>query len=708
MLETSHCLRTRSPIRELKKLDNNLIAISTLRSGIKIFAYDTCHNVENISHEHLNFQTTAVSFSPNAEFIAFSESSYIFILHIPSNIVLKTIRSDEEVIQKLTFDLESKYIIAATKSGRVLQYRYDGSSLLGRLYSFENTKTKIKPTRSVVSAFAFYQDLMACAGNNGTIFSINLHSRANKLIIKNDTARVNSLCFLDAIYLLSADTKGCVYLNSIKTAKLIKKIDTGFVSITQILLMPNPKYFMLIGNTKNVAIYETSSMKLLDAKYVEFQERVTHLEIADKNTILATLEHASIEKIDLPTAEKLKSYIVSNDLNKAFDLVRKDPILQGSKEYEVLEIAYKKVYNKALDALINGNKKLALEYTKMFKYVDVKRKDIDMLFTSFENYPRFKTLYIEKKYALVYAMAIKFPPLSKTFQYAKVEELWVEAFANAQRQMDYGHKENATTLLKGFVTVLEKRPLIKLMLNHNKDLQVFLRALSSNDYKKVYSLAQFNPIFTLLPQYKSIDKNIELELSDIQKHIELSQINEAVAKLSKLQNIDCIKERVEEQKEECRAIKRLQDAYEVNNFIQCYEIIDNSPLLSRTRLAILLQKHWFKIISQCEGFALKGNIKDIKTALGDLIRLSSRRDKIGDLFRLAFHSKIKGLTAKKFYQKTEALIYSYIDIFGLDKEIESLMKMYQKKSHTKLAITSSPENRDTRDKWIHSKEIMQD
>ena len=706
MLQTSHCLRTRSNIRELKKLDNGLIALATVLHGVRIFSYDQCENKMNISHEHLNSETSAVSFSPNAEFMAFAKDSYIFILHIPSKIVLKTIKADGEVIQKLEFDLESKYVIAATESGRVLQYRYDGSSLIGRLYSFQCKDKASRSKASAVSAFAFNHNVMACASNNGTIFTINLHSRANKSVINNDISRVTSLCFLDAAHLLSGDNKGAIYLNSTKTGKLIKKVETGFIRVTQLLLMPDPQYLMVIGGAKHIAVYDTKTLKLLHNKYTEFEDVVTHLEIADQNTLIATLKYTSIEKIDLPSPAKLKSFIIGNELDKAFNLVKKDPLLLSTREYQVLEIAYEKIYMQALNSLVKGNKDIALELTKMFKYVDAKKDHINLLFQAFENYTRFKSLYIEKKYALAYAMAAKFPPLMQTFQYQKMEEFWEETFNNAQRQIAHGLKENAVTLLQEFATVMDKRPIIKLVLNHNNDLFKFLKAIESKEYKLIEEIAKSNPLFTLVPQYKNIADDINKELENIQKHIDSCDLKSAIAKLSKLQNINSIKERVHEQKEECKAVKKLQDAYDVNNFIQCFEIIDSHPILNSTKLGKLLQSHWLKLISKGEAFALKGNMKDIKEILGELIKLETRRDKIGDLFRLAFHTKIKAFIAKKTYKKAEAIIYSYIDIFGSDKEIKAIMKNYEAKSKTKLAITHEQHTKQDRNKWIQHEAIM--
>jgi hypothetical protein len=90
--------------------------------------------------------------------------------------------------------------------------------------------------------------------------------------------------------------------------------------------------------------------------------------------------------------------------------------------------------------------------------------------------------------------------------------------------------------------------------------------------------------------------------------------------------------------------------------------------------------------------------------LGELINLKTRRDKIGDLFRLGFHIKIKIFIHKKTYKKAESILYSYLDIFGIDKETNNIMRMYEKLSKTKLAL--SQESRITRNRWIESEFIM--
>jgi ABC-type multidrug transport system ATPase subunit len=123
-------------------------------------------------------------------------------------------------------------------------------------------------------------------------------------------------------------------------------------------------------------------------------------------------------------------------------------------------------------------------------------------------------------------------------------------------------------------------------------------------------------------------------------------------------------------------------------------------------LGELLENHWSKLMQKCEEYALAGNIKEIKKTLGELIGLYSRRNKIGDLLRVSFHVRIKTLSGKKDFKAAEAIIYSYIDIFGIDSEISEIMKKFEKSTKQKLAISEAQFERPRRDKWRDFDTIM--
>ena len=61
---------------------------------------------------------------------------------------------------------------------------------------------------------------------------------------------------------------------------------------------------------------------------------------------------------------------------------------------------------------------------------------------------------------------------------------------------------------------------------------------------------------------------------------------------------------------------------------------------------------------------------------------------------------------KKSFKSAENIIYSYIDIFGDDSELQFIKRTYQKVSQKILAITLSQNSHLARDNWLNSDLIM--
>jgi len=173
-------------------------------------------------------------------------------------------------------------------------------------------------------------------------------------------------------------------------------------------------------------------------------------------------------------------------------------------------------------------------------------------------------------------------------------------------------------------------------------------------------------------------------------------------KIQKLQHIPPIAPQIQTIFQTLISLEQLIKKYEQKDYVHAYEILDNAPLLANTQLAKLLEKKWQEIIHQCEYYALKGDIKGVKTTLGKLIHINTRTETIGNLLRLCFHIKIKQLFAKRLLGKAELLIYSYIDIFGLDTQLRSIIEHYEKLSSKNLALTMGDTFPLSRASWRHS------
>lgn len=704
------CQRAKSDIIQLHVLNDSLVAYTTKLHGIKIFDFNECEIKKNILNTHLNSEVTICAFSPNSELFAFVNNQLIYIIDIDFKKVIHSIELNGEEIEIICFDSSSSYIIAGSKNGRVLQYKTNSSSLLSRLCSFPHDTSgmdiKNRENKNFVSSFAFYKNLFACSGYGGAIFVIDLNSNTNKNIITHNKTRIDALCFLNEETIACGKNNGVVDIISLNENNTYKSIHTPILEIKQIIVMPNPNYIMISGKSNIITVIDVKNHKIAHSKYIEFETQIKQIGIAKNDLLIVALNNNKIVEVELLGIEKLKSLLADNLIKEAFELISKEPMLQSSFEHKMLEDDFNRGYDKATEALVNENRALALEILEPYKDIKSKQSSVKNLFDAFKNYPRLKILFLERKYAIAYSMCSKFEPLKHTPQYKKMEQTFKLAFFNAQKHILQNNLDGAKIILNEYNTITSKKPLIKLLLTQNKQFVELLKAIHNKDFKTVDKLTNANELFKQIPNYVALNNQVEETLLEIEAEIKDANISRAKELLDSINEIPSIYHRVEQLYLKCRHVVLLRKAYEESDFITCYEILDSHKYLSSTELGALLEKHWSKLMQKCEAFALEGNIKDIKLTLGTLIGLSTRHNKIGDLIRVSFHVRIKKLMDTKSFRGAEAIIYTYIDIFGRDSEINHIMKVFEDISGLKLAITQIQLQRPTRDSWRESDIIM--
>lgn len=710
MLKIYECQSAKSDITELRVLNGSLVAYNTKFHGIKIFDFDECDVKKSIANMYLNSDVSACAFSPNSELFAFVNKQTIYILDIQTKEIIHSIEVNDEEIEIIGFDPSSTYIIAGSKGGRVLQYKTNQSSLLSRLCSFPHDRadieSKIKDSKNFVSSFAFYKHRFACSGYGGAIFIIDLLTQANKNVISYNKNRIDAMCFLDENTLICGKTDGAVDIIFLNENDSYKSVKTPISGIKQILIMSNRNYVMVVGKSNIVTIVDIKNYKITHSKYIEFDSQINRVDIVKGDSLAVALTNNKILHVELPGIAKLRSLIIHNSLEKAFELITKEPMLQGSNEHKMLEARFEKSYDEAAKALINQNTALAIQILDIYKDVKSKQLKIRELFDAFKNYLRFQALFLEKRYALAYAMCTKYEPLKRTIQYKKMEQVFKLVFSNAQRHILQNNVAGARALLAEYNTVISKKPLIKLLLTQNKEFVELLRAIQKRDFKTINQLIDKNELFRQIPNYIALNNQIEETLLEIEANIRSGEIEKAKKLLLSVNEITDVSQRVAQLYTRCKYVLSLQKAYEENDFKTCYEILDLHPYLITVELGELLENHWSKLMQKCEEYALAGNIKDIKKTLGELIGLYSRRNKIGDLLRVSFHVRIKTLISKKDFKGAEAIIYAYLDIFGIDSEISDIMKKFEKGAKQKLAISEAQFERPRRDKWRDFDTIM--
>jgi hypothetical protein len=518
---------------------------------------------------------------------------------------------------------------------------------------------------------------------------MDLLTKTNKNLISSNKARITALCFLDENTLLSANDNGKVDIFSLNRENSFRSIATPILHIKQIIIMPNPNYIMISGNSNVTTIIDIKNFKIAHSKYIKFHAEINKIALLNNNSLLVALRNNKILHVELPGITTLKSLILHNSFEKAFELIEKEPMLQGSQEHKKLEEMFQNSYEYALKALIDQKNILAMQILDAYKDIKCKQAIIRDLYHAFKYYPRFQELFLEKKYALAYVISFKFEPLKKTPEYKKMEDIFKLVFLNAQRHVMQNNLSRAKDLLSEYSTVATKKPLIKLLLTQNKEFVDLLKAIQRRDFQTVYRLVDKNELLKQIPNYVTLNTQIQESLQEIEAEIKIGEISKAEALLLTLEGIGHISEKVEDLHKKCQSVLLLKKAYEESDFKSCYEILDMHDYLKSVELGLLLEKHWFKLVLKCEEFALVGNIEDIQKTVGEFIDLRERSDKIRDLLRVGFHVRIGILADKKDLKSAETAIYVYIDEFGVDKEIEKIMKKFEKISSHKLALTQT-------------------
>jgi len=331
-----------------------------------------------------------------------------------------------------------------------------------------------------------------------------------------------------------------------------------------------------------------------------------------------------------------------------------------------------------------------------------------------------KPLIDENSLALAFELIDNNPMLRRTTEHDKLEEMYRVVFTKATEELCKGNKNNALKLLENFKDISSKKEKMNALFIDFKHYDRFKLHISEQKYAIAYALCSKHSLLTLTPEFQKMEDIFNKAYKLAREQMLMNQKDLAsntlgpyitiISKRKKIKNLlngNYSYDNSAQKKSDAEAqSEKLLLAYEKSNFKECYELIDTYSI-KELELVVLLEKHWVKLMIECENHALDGNIKAIKRVLGELISTKTRVDKVGDLLRVAFYSKITRLEESKKFTSAENIIYSYIDIFGIDIEIKEIMIKFEKRSSKKLAITHNNNEKVLRSDWLNAVLIVE-
>jgi hypothetical protein len=420
--------------------------------------------------------------------------------------------------------------------------------------------------------------------------------------------------------------------------------------------------YIFIALKNRVVLYDLQKEILVNEKFLDYG--VSKIAAYDDKLII--VKNGVLEYLNLTDEKELLDFVLKNDYKSAYEKVLFNPFLKKTKTYEKLELLYKNSLKKAVKYLENGLKSEAFEVLKPFMEVLEKREEISKTLSHFENIIKFKKAYEKRNFALFYQIAKQYDLLKNTKYYRLVEKEWEIKFEKAKRAVFEGNVEAAKEILKDFMSVSEKIPLIELLLKKGEIFKLLREKLAKKDFRGFFALVKANPELKDTREYKAVMEYAQKLYDKALTALEEENFKYVMKIAEILEDIEGYELKAKDLLEKAKiSLDFLRLFNEDKN--KAFELVEKYPFLKNLKAYRLYEERWARKLSEAEKKAFKGKIKSALEELKEYEGIGVKRPRIKNMLKSAYLNYIKE-------SKDEKAIEKYIKTFGKDEEVVRLMK----------------------------------
>jgi hypothetical protein len=581
-------------------------------------------------------------------------------------------------VLSVTFDKDEKYLLTGGEDGRAYLWSLGTGKMVGAL----------PPHADYILATDFsLNSLWAATGSYDRVVSItNIASMDISFRKKSHRGAVTKIKFLSHQQMVSGDKTGELVIWNYAKGSIFKRLPNMVDQVVDVCIDKDGKFLFVISTDKKVALYSLESFEQVTGEFIKLLSEPSTLEyINDKNYLIIGTLDGDVYIYDLLSDEReLRALIKSKKYAQAYELLHKNPILQNTNAYKILENEWNKAINVSHKFLEKGDIESAKEFLKPFMDVPVKRTIIQNLLKDFREFDKFKKAVLIVKYPLAYSLAAQYPSFKDTVYYKKMEEDWRKLFNLAKEAiLKENNIEKAKEYLKPFRGVSQKTPLIQALFNERQLYNLLKEKLAKKDFKEFFILIKRFPFLTETEEYekainfaKALNKNIQslLKVGDYKKALEYAQI---------LEQFPGYEETAKDYQQEAKVLMDFQRILATKNYHSIFEYVKLYPFLEDVNDYKLLLKEVNEKLRIAEKYAAKGDVEGIIESVGDLIKIKEYSLRIANLIKSAYLQQIISLLAEKLKGKKvdgyiKKAIKNYINLIGYDLEIGDLIEKAKK------------------------------
>lgn len=666
----------KEPIVLLKILDDGNLLLVDSKTTVRYLDKNTLDIINGfkVNINHLRFKNTVVQFSSDAETFATlsSDCKESRLYNAKTKKAITKVDRHHGEASCVGIDTDGKYMFSCGDDGKTFAIDIKSGKLAFTLPVHVDTVNDI--------AFSSNGNWVATCSYDKKISIFHLSMMTPKHKLKSHASPVMKIEFIGQNKLCSVDKNNKAIIWNIYSGKVIARLDDIHDDVTQMVTAENNKFLFLATSLGYVLVYELETYKLLSSNYIKIKSSITSLIFDEETKSLIigcgdgeVLFYNIYEGIDY-----LKELLKQKLYDDIHSYVKTNPLLIYTKVYNLVANLWENTLEKAKKCLQKNDKKTAIALFSHFKNIPEKNRIIQKVLLEYEEYDKFVTLAKQGKLVLAYGFVKKYPLYEESSVFKSLEKRWQQAFALAQKySLDPKGMDKAREVLAPYRGISDKTKLMQELFTQGEVYKRFRVAIGQKDFKIAFELIKLHAFLKEFPEYFTIMSYGDSLYIKSQECINMGDTHSAIKILRILTDFPDFSSEVKSLMLDIESKQKFFKAIKDADIVSAYNMLDMSDDLQETSDGQRLQQQWNKDLTIAHGFALQGNIENIKETLKLYIPITSKYRALGTIFGLCYMIQVElAVDEKREQGLIENGIKNYILNFGLQDQILSLYEIF--------------------------------
>jgi hypothetical protein len=674
-LKVLDIINFKNPIKFVKNVGNNQLLVSDLKNNFRLI--DTSKNFEvlqsisipNIPEAELHNNKIDVSYGAKYLAVEDAENKVVKVFDFLNKKGKFNIDWHKGRVETVAFDFQNKYLATGGQDGKSFIWSIQTGRMVHALPHHADFVTAMSFTKNGTR--------IATGGYDKKIMISNLYSMKKPLTLAGShTNCIKFLYFISNGRLVSFDKDGVIVVWDYVSGRVIKTLKKTAAEPVAVTFIFNFNFMLVACKDDNIYLYDMEDYKLLQHDYLRIEEGISEFAYIFDEGIFAigTLRGAVILYNMKNDEEGLESQIASKNFEEAYKLVRENPILRYSPLYDRLEEIWEKTSKKASSYLDQGMTDKAKLLFKPFMKVPGKNTYIKNILDDYIEFKKFKALVETKKYQLAYSMVLSHPTYKDSEIYLNMEKDWKTRVEKAKTILlkDVPNSQDLIqNLFADFRGISAKAVIIRSIMTDKSALSMFNRKFRERKFDDCFRLANKYIFIKELADYARLIQYEDVLYNKMHTALNASEYKKTIEYAKQLLVFPNYKTEASHILKNIETTIAFRSYYTSKQYNEMLKLISHHPFLETLDEYEEFNKDWYKMMSEAEKSAAKGNIKGILTALSTYIDIDERAESIGHVLSAAYIQQLNFISKKESKNpfKTLEAINEYLKIFGMTEDL---------------------------------------